>query len=51
MPLPPRSEIPPPRYVWYYPAGWGCLFWIAVAFALYLLVDWLWEPAWFPERR
>lgn len=47
-----EPPIPPtePRRPFYYPAGWGCLFWLAVVLILYVIIGLLWAPlwAWYP---
>jgi hypothetical protein len=52
-PDPPRGtntprDQPVPRRPFYYPAGWGCLFWVAVVLAIYLIVGLLFAPVWYP---
>lgn len=45
------SPEPAPRRAFYYPAGWGCLFWVVVLLFLYLVIGWLWAPVWYPWWR
>ena len=47
---PPFTE-PPARRPFYYPAGWGCLFWLAVVVLIWLILGLLWAPAWYPWWR
>ena len=37
-----------PRRPFFYPAGWGCLFWIMIIFLVYILLGLLWAPVWYP---
>lgn len=37
-----------PRRPFYYPAGWGCLFWVFVLLLGYLLIGLIWAPLWYP---
>ena len=49
----PPDDVPPTtprRRPFYYPAGLGCLFWVFIVLAFYLLIGLLWRstPGWYP---
>lgn len=44
-----EPPLPPgPRRPFYYPAGWGCMFWVLILILLYVLLGLLWAPIWYP---
>lgn len=44
----PGQQLPSPRRPIYRPFGLGGLFWVLGVVALYLLLTWMWVPAWSP---
>ena len=49
MPAPdPMPERPERRRPFYYPAGWGLLYWLLFFLTIWLIVGLLWAPAWWP---
>ncbi len=47
-PRPEPPPTPPPRRPVYYPAGIGCVYWVAILLLIWLIVGLLFRPVWWP---